>query len=146
MYLKLSIIITLIIVSVSCFATNVPSERIVGKWTTENGKSHVEIYKQNNKYYGKIVWLKEPLNDQGTEKKDDNNPDKNKRSQKILNLVVLKDLSYESGDLWAGGTIYDPKNGKTYKVKITYKNNKEIEIRGFIGVSLIGRSSIWTRE
>lgn len=146
MLLKSLKIIVLLFISMNCFAANIPAERILGRWTTENGKSHVEIFKQNNKFYGKIVWLKEPLNEKGIEKKDDNNPDKSKRDQKLVNLLVLRDLNYESGNVWTGGTIYDPKNGKTYKVKITFINEKELEIRGFIGVSLIGRSSKWTRE
>lgn len=55
-------------------------DAIVGKWLSADGDGKVEIYKKGDKYYGKLVWLKEPNEDNGTPKVDDENPDASKRS------------------------------------------------------------------
>jgi uncharacterized protein (DUF2147 family) len=61
--------------------------------------------------------------------------------------MVIMDGLKASGDAYDGGHILDPDNGKTYqcKIKLDATGNK-LEVRGFIGVSLIGRSQIWVRE
>ena len=80
----------------------------------------------------------------GKAKIDRENPDKSKRNTPIMGLVFMEGFSFD-GKIWSGGTIYDPDNGKTYKCKITLVNDKKLKVRGYIGVSLIGRTEIWTR-
>lgn len=92
-------------------------DAIVGKWLNQEGTSHIQIFKATNgsfagKYYGKIVWLKEPLKN-GKPKVDDLNPDPKKQSVPLLGLQILKDFVYDAEDKeWEDGTIYDPKTGK----------------------------------
>ncbi len=122
-------------------------DKIEGVYSNEEKDGKVQIYlAKNGKYYGKIVWLKEP-NRNGKPKMDDNNPDESKRTNPTLGLLVLKGFvkSTDNENLYIDGTIYDPKNGKTYSCKITYKDANTLDIRGFIGISLIGRSTTWTR-
>lgn len=121
------------------------SQKLEGKWETiddETGKakSVIEIYSNNGKYYGKVVklLLKE---DQG---KICTNCSGNKKNQPVVGLEILEGLS-KDGDKYTGGKILDPKNGKTYKCQIEFNNDNEIKVRGFIGISLIGRSQIWKR-
>ncbi len=121
---------------------------IVGFWLTEDRDSQVEIFtKADGKFYGRVVWLEEPLNDAGRPKVDDQNPDKAKHNTPIIGLEVLKDFSYDSSkEEWAGGTIYDPKNGRTYTAYMTLDGNT-LRMRGFVyGMRFLGRSSFWTRE
>jgi uncharacterized protein (DUF2147 family) len=121
------------------------ADAIIGEWITEESKAVVQIYKSGEVYNGKIVWLKEPNYDDGTEKRDKNNPNEEKRQNTIIGLNLVKDFSYQGNRKWAGGTIYDPDNGKTYSCKIALDGD-ELKVRGFIGISLIGRSQVWRRK
>ncbi len=122
-----------------------PADQICGKWYTENNMSLVEVYKKDNKYYGKILWLKEPNNEQGKAKVDFRNPDPKLQNVPLINLTIMSGLSFKDKGKWTGGKIYDPKNGKTYDVKATMVDANKMEIRGFIGVSLLGRTTEWVR-
>jgi uncharacterized protein (DUF2147 family) len=62
-----------------------------------------------------------------------------------MGLQIVRDLTFAGDNLWKDGRIYDPKNGKTYNVKMTLTSPNEISMRGFIGVSLFGRTEVWTR-
>ena len=106
------------------------SDAILGKWLSGDGDGKVEIYKSGNTYYGKITWLKEPYEENGKPKVDDENPDKAKRNQPIIGLVVLKDFKFKEG-FWQDGTIYDPKNGKTYDCEMWLDGNNTLKIRGY---------------
>lgn len=129
------------------------SDAIIGKWVTEGGKSNVEIYKNGDTYSGKIIWLKEPLygEDEGDDWKgkpkiDRNNPDELKRGEPIEGLNILSGFEYKGDNLWKGGDIYDPENGSTYSCKMTLsEDGKTLEVRGYIGLSLFGRTTVWTR-
>lgn len=119
-------------------------DKIEGVWYNQEKTAKIRIYKATNgKFYGTIIWLKEP-NRNGKPKMDDNNTDAAKRHQPLLNLLVLKGFEKEDDNMYEDGTIYDPKNGKTYSCKITYKGNT-LNVRGYIGISLIGRTAIWER-
>lgn len=124
------------------------ANRITGFWLTEDGDSQVEVYqKADGKFYGRVVWLEEPLNDDGKPKVDDQNPDKAMHDTPIIGLEILEGFSYNaSKDEWAGGTIYDPKNGRTYTAYMRLEDNT-LRMRGFVyGMRFLGRSSYWTRE
>jgi uncharacterized protein (DUF2147 family) len=119
---------------------------ITGIWynTVKTGK--VEIFEKNNKFYGKIVWLKEPLSEKnGKPKVDENNPDKNKQNQPVVGLQVMQEFEFEGKGVYKKGTIYDPENGKTYKCILTLIDNKNLDVRGYIGIPSIGRTEKWTR-
>lgn len=120
------------------------ADGIKGKWYNSDKDAQIEIFKEGGKYYGKIVWLKEPTED-GKSKIDKNNSDKSKQNRPIMGLRILNDFQYTGKDTWENGTIYDPKNGKNYNCNIRIKNSNTLEVRGFIGISLIGRTVIWTR-
>jgi uncharacterized protein (DUF2147 family) len=125
------------------------AKALVGAWVTPENEARIEIRQEKDgKFFGKIVWIKDtkyPADDAeaGKEKHDRHNPDAAKHNDPIVGLEVLKGFSYSGKNLWEGGTIYDPKNGNTYKCKITLKG-KELQVRGFIGISLIGRTEVWT--
>ena len=124
------------------------ADRITGFWLTEDGDSQVEVFqKADGKFYGRVVWLEEPLNDDGKPKVDDQNPDKAMHDTPIIGLEILKGFTYNaSKDEWAGGTIYDPKNGRTYTAYMRLEDNT-LRMRGFVyGMRFLGRSSYWTRE
>lgn len=117
---------------------------ILGEWSNGSKESKIQIYKTGDKYFGKIVWLKEPTRD-GKPKTDDKNPDKLKQKNPILGLVILKDFKNVSDTKWQDGKIYDPRNGKEYSCEITLKNPKTLDVRGYVGISLLGRTDTWTK-
>lgn len=127
--------------------SQITPEMILGVWIPKKGDSHVKIEKIGSKYYGKVIWLKNPNEkDNSGPDLDDKNPDKALRNVPIMGLRVLKDFSYEGNGVFKGGTAYDPNNGKTYCGKITILNNNEIDMRGSIcGFSILGRTETWTR-
>src|SRR5688572_25707954 len=116
----------------------------VGVWTNQEKEARFEIYKCGDKMCGKIIWLAEP-NRNGKPKTDINNPDKKLQSQPVLGLVFLKGFEYDEKNKWDDGTIYDPKSGKTYSSYMQMLSKDKIEVKGYIGISMIGRSQIWTR-
>jgi uncharacterized protein (DUF2147 family) len=118
---------------------------ILGYWLSESGQAQIHIYKENDKYYGKIIWLKVPDDPKkGGPKKDDNNPDPAQRDKLILGSVILRDFKFNDGE-WTGGRVYDPQNGKDYKCYMKLKDAKTMSMRGYVGVSLLGRTEIWTK-
>ncbi len=125
-------------------AVNAQGEKdYVGVWFNTEKDAKVEIFKEGNQYFGKVVWLKEPT-DKGKPKVDKNNSDKSKRTKPILGMRLLNGFELSDGVL-KDGTIYDPKNGKTYSCIIKKKDEKTLEVRGYIGFSLIGRTVEWTK-
>jgi uncharacterized protein (DUF2147 family) len=118
-------------------------DKIEGLWYNATKDAKIQIYKSGDgKFYGKIVWLKEPLLN-GKQKLDEKNVEENLRKHPILGLVILKGFG-KSGDVYNEGSIYDPENGKTYDSKMNYKG-KTLAIRGYIGISLFGRTTVWER-
>ena len=123
---------------------------VTGYWLTGEGESQVKIY-QNGKgeFDGKIVWLEEPYEEDGSIKRDDENPDEDLRDRKIMGLKILKNFEYDDDDeRWEDGKIYDPKSGKTYDCYMWFEdgNTDILHVKGYIGISLIGRETKWTRE
>lgn len=125
---------------------------LLGTWITQGGESRVEITQAaDGTFVGRIIWLAElnfPPEDSeaGKPKHDCHNPDSARQSTPIIGLEILKGFIYGSGGTWSGGTIYDPKIGKTYKCKISLaEEGKKLNVRGFLGISLIGRTEIWER-
>lgn len=115
-----------------------PNE-IIGNRMSEDGKGIIEIYKsqQPTKYFGKVVWLKEPTGPDG-------NPIKDVNGNAILNMVNLKDFMFEDG-YWKDGTV-DPESGKTYYSKLSLVNTDKLKLRGSIDpMGWIGKTSYWSR-
>jgi len=130
------------------------ADRIIGYYLTYDDKtgdesSQIQIFKATNgKYYGKIVWLKEP-NENGKPKVDDENPDKALQNKPILGLQLLKGFIFEEkSDEWKDGSIYDPESGKTYNCFIKFDGEKDLKIRGFIGKAWmgLGRTATWKKS
>jgi uncharacterized protein (DUF2147 family) len=119
--------------------SNNNADVIVGDWITENNEGKITIFKQGDLYFGKISGGKVPG------RKDTNNPDPNARNKELIGSVILKNFKFTGGS-WEKGTIYDPNSGKTYDCIMKVRNNnKTLDIRGFVGMAMFGRTSTWTR-
>lgn len=120
-------------------------DAILGVWFNEEKDAKIEVYKEDGKYFGKVIWLKTPNDAKGKPKTDIENPDPKLKSRPRLGLIVLTNLDYKAGNKYVKGKIYDPKSGKTYSAQAELANPKLLKLRGYIGVSLVGRTSEWTR-
>jgi uncharacterized protein (DUF2147 family) len=141
-------IVTLIMISwsgIRIFGQH-KTDDILGYWFNEEKTSKVQIFKEGNKYFAKIVWLKEPLdNATGKPRVDNLNPDVKLRNVPLMGLVIMKSFVFDGEDEWEDGTIYDPKKGKTYSCYIMFDSPGKLKIRGYIGISMLGRTTYWTK-
>lgn len=137
-------IATFFLFSFNIYSQN-KADDIIGIWLT-GGKepAKIQVYKSGKKFYGKIIWLKNPT-ENGKQRMDANNPDKKKQGNPIVGLIILSDFKFDGDDEWRGGDIYDPENGKTYSCYMYLKNGNTLKVRGYVGLSLFGRTETWTR-
>jgi uncharacterized protein (DUF2147 family) len=141
--MRFAIIWIVTLFSSFAFAQKHPVEKT---WYNAEKTSKIRIYKATDgKYYGKIVWLKTINDTNGKPRTDVNNPDEKKRTKPLMDLLILTGFNQtEDPNVFEGGKVYDPNNGKTYCGKLTLKNDL-IDMRGFIcSMSLLGRTTQWT--
>lgn len=143
---KKSLLFLFVLLLAGTFAwSQTKADDIVGYWLTKGkNPARIQIYKTGNRYNGKIVWLKEPT-ENGQPKVDKKNPDAGKRNQPIVGAVILSGFQFDGDDEWEDGKIYDPESGKTYSCYLSFKDKNTLKVRGYIGVSLLGRTEQWTR-
>lgn len=140
----LAAFILLFILSPLCIYAQKEADAVMGVWYTGAKQSKIEIYTCGKQYCGRIVWLGEP-DTNGKPKTDKNNPDEKLRSRPIIGMVLMKNFTYSGNNVWEDGEIYNPKSGKTYSCKMTLIDKNTLDLRGFIGISLIGKTDTWTR-
>lgn len=120
------------------------AQDVLGKWKLETGTAIVQVYKSGDNFNGKIVWLKNATEADGSPAVDKNNPDPAKQSRKLMGLNMLFGLK-QTGDEYTGGRIYDPANGKTYYCSFKVDGNT-LKVRGSLDKKgLLGRTMTWYR-
>ena len=143
--MKKILIVLIILFTGSIFANDFSP---IGRWKTIDddtgeAKSIINIWQEDGKLFGKIESL-------FLEPDEDPNPlcDECKGelyNQPVIGMTILNNLK-QDGSVWKGGTIMDPDNGKTYKCKIeVVENGAKLLVRGFIGISLLGRTQYWLK-
>jgi len=152
--IKNLILLVLVLTSVMPVLAQSKADRITGYYLTRDDKtnkekSQVQIFKNSDgKYYGKIAWMAELL-ENGKPKVDKNNPSDNLKTRPVFGLALLNSFTYDSEkDEWSNGTIYDPLNGKTYKCFIRFSDANTLKVSGYIGKQWMGlnRTVVWTKE
>lgn len=114
-------------------------DQVVGVYHTPNKDGKIEIYKKGQKYYGKITDGDNPG------RLDTKNPDKSLRSRKLLGAEILTGFVYAGDNTYEDGKIYDPDSGNTYSCTMTLDKNNNLQVRGYVGISLFGRTETFTR-
>lgn len=121
------------------------AQSVIGKWKTiddETGeaKSIVEIYEKSGKIYGKVVDIL-----RADHKKDVcSKCEGAEKNKPIIGMVIISGLK-KDGSEYSGGTILDPTSGKKYKCYITLDSADKLKLRGYVGISIMGRTQYWTR-
>ena len=136
--------LTILVLFISCVFYS-QNKSVLGKWKTiddETGevKSIVEIYEKSGKIYGKVIEILD-VTHKNSLCKNCSGEDANKP---ILGLTVIKGLTRD-GKEYNSGKILDPKSGKLYQCFITLERNEKLKVRGYIGISLLGRTQYWQR-
>lgn len=146
LFSKALLLSSLLLFSFGMAAQTDEGDKLIGVWEPSHGKARVKVEKIGNKYFGKIVWLREPEDPEtGQAKVDKNNPDEAMRSTPLRGYRLLKDFVHSGKGEWTDGTIYDPENGTLYSCVITLTDENTMDIRGFIGVKALGRTDVWKR-
>jgi uncharacterized protein (DUF2147 family) len=122
---------------------NIDQSSILGNWINQAGDGVIEISIDQNEYFGTIIGSANP---ERSDRKDINNPDPKLRDRPLEGIRLLNGLSYKKENLWDGGTLYDPNNGKTYDCKVTFNDDGTLNIRGYAGISFFGRTEVWKRQ
>ena len=128
----------------TAFKPAASGDEIIGVWLTDEKNGKIEIYKENNRYFGKLIWGSDMYDENGKSKLDAKNPDKELKKRPLEGLVLLKNFEYNGDKEWEGGKIYDPQSGKTYSCVMKLEG-EELKVTGYIGFSWIGRTVRWTR-
>ena len=141
--MKKVFITLLVFLTLTGFTTFNP-DAILGVWKDRMGKGHIQIFKHDGKYYGKIIWLKNALNENGQPKSDRKNPDPSQRNKPLIGLVMLRDFVYDDGE-WSDGHIYNPSDGKEYRAFMKLVDYNTLDVRGYVGISMFGKTDTWLR-
>lgn len=118
-----------LIASILCALTvcNLTAQEILGKWWNEEKTAQILVYKEGSFYQGKIVYHTNP------------------NRQHLINTMVMKGFTTKDQKVYEEGTVYEPKSGKIYSGKITQVSKDKLEMRGYVGLSMFGKSTYWTR-
>jgi uncharacterized protein (DUF2147 family) len=147
----ISKLITYIVLSISIFisfAHAQSNDPVIGVWKTIDEKTNqpsslIRLDEKNGELIGTVTEL---IPTPGEVLVTHCNLCKDERKGKpIIGMTIMKGLKRVGPGSWSGGEILDPEEGEIYKVKITMVNDKTLEVRGYIGIPLLGRTQIWVR-
>lgn len=118
-----------------------------GRWYAEGGAAQVEIVACGEALCGRVVSLRSPFDENGCVLRDRSNPDPRQRAREVIGLDILSGLrpAPDVPGSWVGGLVYDPASGKTYRCQLTMLGNDRLQLRGYVGIPLIGRTTTWLR-
>ena len=122
------------------------AETIEGVWLNEDGDGWIELQMTDGELRGVIAGSPDDPERLRPPRLDVENPDPALRDRKLFGLQILYGFRMETADRWGGGRVYDPNNGNTYRGTITLVNVNTLRLRGFIALSLFGRTEVWTRR
>jgi uncharacterized protein (DUF2147 family) len=120
-----------------------------GVWLHDNERIRVKVApcheQRDEPLCGKIVWLKNPEDEEGKPRLDTENPDQAQRDQLVIGTTVIHGLVRSGPGLWTDGTIYNPDDGKTYRARVTMVDPNTLHVRVYVMLPLFGETKVWTR-
>jgi uncharacterized protein (DUF2147 family) len=109
------------------------SEKIIGVWFTDDKTSKIQIYKTDNQYFGKIIWLASKGSKEDLKVKP------------TLGYQIFRKFTFEGKNVWSGGQVSDPRSGMTVSGKMTLKNENTLNVRGYVGAPMFGKTVVLLR-
>ena len=128
-------------VSAQATAARVPGDEILGEWWTENNEGRIRITRDKEGYYRGTTSC---CARDGKPTLDVNNPKPELRNRSTLGIVIIWKLKYEDGE-YVDGYVYNPRDGKTYRMEMKVIDSDTLKIRGYMGISLLGQTQVWKR-
>lgn len=129
-------ILTTIVLCLMTLVTFAQADMIVGNYKAVRGgvESKVKVYKHADGYRAQVYWVDNLKKKDGTLRTDEKNPNKAKRATRADQIILIDKVTYNATEkVWENGQIYDPTSGKVYKCKISFKDNKTLQVRGYLG-------------
>ncbi|MFQ5565207.1 MAG: DUF2147 domain-containing protein [Paracoccaceae bacterium] len=120
-------------------------DSVFGFWLIESQRSIIEIVPCGDRACGKIVWLKEPLDEAGQPRIDKLNGDARLAGRPLCGMEMISGFSSDGPGAWKGGSIYSPREGKTYSASMKLGDDGTLKLRGYVLLPLFGKSQVWTR-
>jgi uncharacterized protein (DUF2147 family) len=140
-------IIVLTMLAILPSGTAYSSEDTVrGFWLTANQRAIIEISACGEQTCGKIVWLAEPLDADGRPKIDRNNPEEALRDRPLCRIQLIAKFRNDGFGRWLDGSIYNPRDGRTYLASMELGGANTLELRGYLLLPVFGQTEVWTRE
>lgn len=137
----------MLFMTIASYAQTLAADKIIGTWLSMDSDVQLrfEIFQSDGKYHGKLLWASNMFEADGkTPKKDGKNPDKKLRNRSRQNIVNITNLTYDNGE-YTGGKLYNPESGSSYSLTAKLKSVNEMEFRGYMGISLLGKTMKFTR-
>jgi uncharacterized protein (DUF2147 family)/peptidoglycan/LPS O-acetylase OafA/YrhL len=130
-----------------CGASRVHAASVEGRWYAEGGAAQVEIAPCGDAFCGEVVWLRSPFDENGCPLTDLQNAEEALRQRPVVGIQILSDLTpvREEPGHWSGGRIYDPTSGRTYRCVASLDGPDRLRVRGYLGITLLGRTTTWIR-
>lgn len=125
--------------------TAAEADGILGVWKTADGKALVEVYRCEESYCGRLLWIRDSLKN-GTPALDDKNPDESLRTRPVRGLTIMRGFEYDGENIWTGGKVYDPESGNDYQGKLELVDPNTLDLRGYVLLPLFGRTERWIRH
>lgn len=140
--LILTIALTITMMFTASFAQATDAHDPTGYWLTENERAVIKVKDCDEGLCGSIHWIIE-----GGLQFDEFNPDINRQKDPLCRRQIMSGFTQSSGNpnYWSGGEIYKADEGDTYNANITVLSADKMKVRGFVGISLLGKSQTWTR-
>ncbi len=137
----------LVLGATTAVASTTPTSPI-GTWWAEGGAAQVQLEPCGTALCGRVVWLRSPFDENGCALVDRYNADPALRARDVLGMEIVHGLVAQEPtprSEWSGGTIYDPTSGRTYDCALRVRDADRLEIRGYFGLRVLGRTVVWTR-
>jgi uncharacterized protein (DUF2147 family) len=139
------VMLAIILSSLGALA-GITEHSVEGAWLSADGTGWIKIELSDYGPIGSIAGSPDESGNRKSSDKDDLNPDPALRDRLLLGLTIMDGFTYAGDGKWKSGRIYDPNSGKTYKCRLTLVDENTLELRGYIGFSLLGRTETWTRR
>ncbi|MBO7099590.1 MAG: DUF2147 domain-containing protein [Bacteroidaceae bacterium] len=111
------------------------ADKIVGEYQCEHDgvDSRIKIYKYADGYRAQCTWVSDLKMKDGTLRRDVKNPDPAKRNITSDKVVLIDKVKFDGKDTWKDGKIYDPTRGKYFTVSLSFKDDKTLTVKGYLG-------------